>query len=154
MKPTLKVKNTGASLKIDAMLDRGQSMRSFLNTNIYRIYQNAQRDRWMTVNNSQGKEWKELDELYAERKRRVYATYEGGGTKILVATGRLFKAVIGTGRGHKKIVTNKSLYIATSVEYAGFVDEVRTFTTWGSPFRQKVMKAITDFIQFNIRRNE
>lgn len=154
MKPSLKVTSNGASLKIGTMLDRAESMRSFLNDNIYRIYQNAQRDRWMTVNNSQGKEWRALDPVYAVLKRKIYATYEGGGTKMLIATGRLYKSVIGPGQGQRKIVTNRSLYIATGVEYAGFVDEVRPFTTWGDPFRKKVSKAISDFVMYNIRRSE
>ena len=154
MKPSLKVVENGVSLKIGSMIDRGQAMRSFLNRNIYRIYQNAQRERWETINNSQGREWKPLNEVYAQRKKRLFASYEGGGSKMLIATGRLFKSVVGPGKGQRKIVTNKSLYIATSVPYAGFVDDVRTFTTWGAPFRQKVKKAVSDFIFYNIERGE
>jgi len=121
MKPSLKVTSSGASMKLETMLDRGRAMQSFLDRNIYRIYQNAQRDRWMTENSSQsgnGQKWEPLDSAYATRKRRIYASYEGGGTKMLVATGKLYKAVVGPGQGQRKIVTNSKLYISTTVPYA------------------------------------
>ena len=142
-------------MKLETMLDRGRAMQSFLDRNIYRIYQNAQRDRWMTENSSQsgnGQKWEPLDSAYATRKRRIYASYEGGGTKMLVATGKLYKAVVGPGQGQRKIVTNSKLYISTTVPYAGHVDDARSFTSWSPAFRHKVMKAITDFIKFNINR--
>lgn len=154
MKPTLKVTSEGATLKIDSMLDRGRAMQSFLNRNIYRIYQNAQRDRWETENSSQsgnGQRWEPLNRDYAIRKRKIYQNYEGGGTKMLVATGKLYKSVIGPGQGQRKVVTNDKLYIATSIGYGQYVDEARSFTTWSPAFRKKVMKAVTDFIRFNIK---
>lgn len=155
MKPSLKVTSSGASMKLETMLDRGKSMQSFLNRNIYQIYQSAQRERWMTENSSQsgnGQRWERLDPTYAKRKRRIYASYEGGGSKMLVATGKLYKAVVGPGQGQRKIVTNSKLYISTNVPYAGNVDDARSFASWSPAFRARVMKAITDFIQFNINR--
>lgn len=150
----LKAVQDGITISLNAMLDRGAAMQSFLNRNIFRMYQNAQRDRWMTENESQGDLWKRLTPAYAERKKKLYATYEGGGEKMLIATGKLFKSVIGPGDGMRKIVTNKSLFIATGVEYAGFVDDARTFTKWSPGFRAKIQKAINDFVIYNIRREE
>ena len=144
-------------IKLNALIDRGKSMQSFLDRNIYRIYQNAQRTRWMTENASEGgasDKWAKLNDLYAERKKKVYASYEGGGEKMLIAPGALFKAVIGPGNGQLKVVTNTSMIISTNIEYAKHVDYARSFSTWGPDFRAKIKKAINNFILWDIRGAE
>jgi hypothetical protein len=153
MKASLSVSDNSGMIKIETMLDRGKSMQSFLNRNVYRIYQNAQRSRWITENASEGGEtgrWEKLNPTYAERKKKIYAAYEGAGEKMLIATGRLFKAVVGPSNGQIKVVTNTSMTISTSVEYAKYVNEARSFSTWGPSFKAKVKKAIGDFILYNI----
>jgi len=150
----LTVTNNGVSLALTALIDRGRSMQSFLNRNIYRIYQNAQRTRWMTENESEGGRWKGLNAKYERYKRKRFASYEGAGTKMLIATNRLYKSVIGPGNGQRKIVTNSSMVISTNVGYAKYVDDARSFSTWGPEFRAKIKQSIGDFIMYNIQRGE
>jgi hypothetical protein len=154
MKPSLTTATDGISNKLKLMIDRGKSMQTFLNRNIYKMYQNAQRERWMSKNESEGSRWLKLDSRYAKYKREKYAAYEGAGTKILIATGALFHAAIGPAQGQRKIVTNSKLYISTAIPYAGYVNEARNFTKWGSKTMRDINKAIKDFVFFNIKRGE
>lgn len=142
----------GITLKLNAMIDRGKSMTSFLDRNIYQMYQNFERTRWITEGASEDSKWDQVGDNYAKYKRKKFADYEGGGTKLLIATGTLFHAVIGPAQGQRKLVTNTQLYISTDVPYAGYVNERRNFTNWGKNSLIQYKKAISDFIFYNIKR--
>jgi len=139
-------KDDSVEMKLAGMIDRGKAMRSFLNRNIYRIYQNAQRKRWFTENASEGKAWDTVKEPYRTYKLKKYASYDGSGSKTMVATGALFKAVVGPSNGQYKIVTDHSMTISTSIEYAKYADIARSFTTWGDEFKNKIKQSINDFL--------
>lgn len=146
MKPSLKKVNDGVSKRLQGMLDRANSIRSFLDRNIYRMYQNKQRERWMSENQTEGQQWHAVGEQYARYKKKRFSSYEGAGEKLLIATGNLFHAVIGPGMGQRKIVTNTKLYIAVGVNYAGYVNDIRNFTEWSQRSKEDYAVAIKDFV--------
>lgn len=107
---------------------RGKSLRAWLDRVAYKKYQNLQRERWMTAGASQGIPWPSLNVTYAARKLKKFAQFPGGGTKMMIATNRLFNSVSGDNlQDHKKIVTDTTLEIYTTVEYASYADEARSF---------------------------
>lgn len=134
------------------MMKAGKDFKALLNRNIYPIYQNAQRERWISENTTQGKQWEKLDENYQRTKLRKYASYPGGGRKILIATGRLYASVVGvdlnnnSSPDHRKLVEAKRMIIKTAVPYAEHVDKLRKFTTFGRDFNDKVRKTIVDYM--------
>jgi len=153
MSVSLKTVSNGIQKNFEGMLKRENAMQSFFSRNIYAMYQNAQRKRWETENFSEGRGWEPLEPRYADWKRSKFAAYEGSGTKMLIATGKLYKAVIGPGSGQKKVVTNKGITISISTPYAWPVDAVRPFTEWSEKTAHEMMKAISDFIFKNIQRD-
>lgn len=137
----------GGEKRFKQLLDRARESRTFLNTYVYRTYQNAQRNRWMSENTTQGRQWKALDPVYKKRKLTKFAEYDGQGRKMLVATGRLYKSVFGDSSEHRKIVDATELRISTSVPYAVYVDEVRTFTKFDREFFRDISKKWREYLQ-------
>ena len=126
---------------LEAKIKRGKSLRAWLNRVAYAEYKNIQRERWMTENTSQGAKWPALNEKYALRKARIYAEFPGGGTKMMIAKGTLFNSVVGDDlSAHRKIVTDTTLEIHTTVDYAQYPDKIRTFTQ----FSPQTMKNLAD----------
>lgn len=135
--------------KLEEMATRAKSPQTYLNTVFLEDYRNAQRQRWMTENSSEGATWERLNPAYAAYKLKRYGggpkyktgkrgegrwvpdgswpSYPGGGRKMLIATGDLFQSVIGPGKGFNKIVTDRSIIIATSIDYAPMVNRLRPF---------------------------
>jgi hypothetical protein len=144
---------SGIEDNLNGMLDRSKRMQAYMNRVVYKQYQNAQRSRWMSEGNSEGDPWKALNPKYKERKKIIFAAYEGQGTKMLIATGRLFKSVIGPGADHKKIVTDKSIEVAWSTPYAVYVDEVRPFTEFGDKTMGEIYDGLAKFIMEGILRD-
>lgn len=108
----------------------GARAQTYANTVLVQKYVNAQRQRWMTENRSEGRQWDRLNDDYAKRKRKQFSAYPGRGTKMLIATNNLFESVT---EKFQKVVTRKSLIIRISgPEYAPYVDEKRNFTRWGN----------------------
>jgi hypothetical protein len=132
--------------RLDGMLDRAKSIRTFLDRNIYHMYQDVQRERWMTQNKSEGTEWTKLSPSYAKFKLKKFAQYPGGGSKMMIATNKLFKSVIGPGEGFKKVVEDRSITISTSIPYAVHADAARTFTTYSPETQQRFRKAVAQYV--------
>jgi len=108
------------------VVKRAEKGTAFLNRVVYPIYQNFQRERWVTQN--WGK-WPALNPKYARQKLRRFASYPGGGRHMMIATGRLVTSVTGEKkRDHRKIVTNRRLIVGTTVPYAKYPDETREFS--------------------------
>lgn len=139
----------GIGNSLDGMIKRQNALRSYLNSNVYRQYQNAQRKRWMTQNNSEGDQWKPLNPDYAKRKLKKFADYDGAGTKQLVGTGRLVQSVVGPSTDHRKLVTNRSIEIATVVPYGKYVSDIRPFMTFGDETIEKIVLGIMKFLVKN-----
>jgi hypothetical protein len=135
------------------MLKRERAMQSYFNRNLLEQYRNIQRKRWMTQGESEGSPWRALNPDYAARKKRVYASYPGGGTKMLIATNRLITGVVGPGGDFRKVTTPRSITLSTVTPYAKYVDEDRTFTKFGAKSLQEIYKGIGDFLFKGILKN-
>lgn len=122
---TLKKVQAGIEKRLEEMMDRSRALRTYFLTQIYPYYQNLQRTRWMTEGSSEGPAWKAINPLYAAYKRTRFVSYDGHGTKMMIATGRLFKSVIGPGADHTVRVDDRSITIGTTVEYAKFAGKIR-----------------------------
>lgn len=148
------VVGAGITKYLNGLRTREKALQGFLNRNLLEIYRNLQRRRWMTENVSEaGKEWTALNPGYAARKRKLFATYPGKGTKKLVATSNLFLSVIGPGKGFRKVTTPRSLYVGTTVEYAKYVNEARSFTEWSDRSQKEMTGAVARFIFKNELKN-
>lgn len=137
-KASLKIITDGIGQQIKGYLDRSKFIDGYLNRTVYPEYQNRQRMRWQTENTSEGTQWKSLKPEYAERKKSIFASYEGSGTKMMIATGRLFKSVIGPGKDHRKIVSNGRLTVSWTTPYAIYTEDVRPVNEW-DPKQDKEM---------------
>jgi len=144
------------SKKLTAMISRKSMIRSFLQTYLYPHYIEAQTIRFQTEGASQGKGWPALSPAYAQRKLKLYKDMPGGGRRINVATGTLMMAILGTGKGHFKVINENSLTVGVkdissvrkgksvlkkSLEYAGYVDMVRPIfwfsSNWNKEWKRK-----------------
>lgn len=146
---TLKKIQDGATKRLDDIMKRASDTgkRTFLNRNAMAWYRNAQRKRWMTENESEGgPRWKDLNADYEKRKRKLFAGFPGAGKAKLIASGTLLQSTIGPGKGFQKVVTSRELIIVTTVPYAKFVDEIRTFSLWGDESIERLKKHYKDFL--------
>jgi len=149
---SLKTIEKGITDRLNGMLAREKAMQSFLNKNIVELYRNVQRARWMTENSTEGQTWTALNPNYKKWKLVRFAQFEGGGQLMLIATGKLYKSVIGPGAGFRKVVTPRSLIISTNVDYAKHVDEggkhvvARPFTKYSEESKKLFRKAIAGFL--------
>ena len=122
-----------------SLLKKSNIIGAGLARDVYSIYANAQRQRWMTENNSEGKHWDNLSEPYKTYKRKKFAQYPGGGSKMLVATGTLFKSVTGEDLTyHRRIVEKNSITISTTLPYAVYVVETRPFMEFSDKTENKI----------------
>lgn len=149
----LETVRAGITNYLKALRQREKALQGFLNRNVLEMYRNLQRRRWMTENASEGKAWMPLNPGYAARKKKVYAGYPGKGTKKLIATNTLFLSVIGPGKGFRKVTTPRSLWIATTIEYAQHVDDARSFTQWSKRSQKEITGAVADFVFKNKLKN-
>lgn len=130
--------------KFATLLKPDNLFAGWANREFQKLYGENQKARWMSEGASEGRSWKPLNQRYALRKRIDYADEPGRGTKMLIATGRLFAGVMppeqrGAFRGNaeefRKVVEKKSVRIATTVPYAKFVSEEREFSVFSSKTR-------------------
>lgn len=128
------------------MLRVGNRVDAALAREIYRIYQNAQRARWMSENKSEGRPWKALNPTYQVKKIKRFAAYPGGGRKMLIATGALQASVIGTDtKHHRRLIERNRMVVATTLPYAAYVAEVRPFMEFGKATKAKIRAAIKKY---------
>lgn len=142
----MKKVESGITDRLEFMSKRSNAMQGFLNTVVYKEYQNAQRKRWITENSSEGNGWKAISSEYAAIKRKKWASAPGGGTKLLIASGRLYQSVIGPSNDHRKITTNTSISIFSTVPYADYVNQERDFTNFGPEFKQRIMDKLQAYM--------
>ena len=125
----------GQALKnLRAMIARGKSSRTFLQKHAYPTYIKAQMKRFSSENSSQGQQWAPLNPKYAAYKLNKYASATGGGRKIMIATGKLYKSIIGAGDGHFKVITDKEMIVGTSIPYATFPARTRSIMKFNPDF--------------------
>lgn len=152
VKASIKSVNNSIQKKLQQMVEQTRQTRAFLERVVYPSYLKAQMKRWMSEGRSDGvgalQAWKPLSSRYSAWKKVRYASAPGGGTKMLIATMRLFNAVTGKGEGHKKLISDKSIIIGVDVPYAKYVNASRPFFIFSDPFmdglRDKYKKFISD----------
>lgn len=135
------------------------------------IYAQAQMDRWITEGGSQGDTWADLSSPYSQRKLRMfgggvrlsgankgesYPSYFGSGTKKLIASSRMLASVLPPafrsgpdathGEEYRQLTTDKSISFSTTVPYAVFADEQRSFSTWSSEFKQDLARNFARYL--------
>lgn len=117
------------------------------------IYKNAQMKRWQTANTSEGVggKWAPIkDKKYAKRKLVKYASYPGGGRKLMVATSELSAAAALSKFDHASVILSGSrLTITIKLPYASFVNEVRDFTHFGPITTDKIKAEIKKYVVKN-----
>jgi len=145
----IQIKADGIGKKLDTMISRAKNARAYLNRIAYPMYQEAQLERWKTENVSEGAPWKRLSPRYLAQKKIRFASEPYSGRKMLVATGRLLKSVVGSERRyHRKIVTDKKLIISTTVPYAAEVAEVRPFMVFGNNTKKKILEGFRKYVVY------
>lgn len=156
MKAKVTTLQRGITKNLNGKVDRIKSVASYLNTVVVRQYVNAQVTRWKTQGSSEGYGWAPLDAAYAKRKKRIYAGYMGGGSQMMIATGKLFTTVTTPSddgaAGFRKVVLPRGIIISVSAsgdnEYFKYADEARTFTSWGRKTMGEMRKGLREFIFF------
>lgn len=140
--------------RMNGMINSGGLFRGFLNSTIYSIYQKAQDERFRSENQSEGRKWKQVRRDYRIRKIREKQRDPNrfpGGDRILIHTGELSRSVVGSDlKFHRKIVSERSITIATTLEYAGFVAETRPFMSFGRTTQKKFSDAVKRFVKNKI----
>lgn len=155
MKAGIKALENKILSKLDSMLDQVGKTRAFLERVVYPTYLRAQMKRWMSEGRTDGygslDPWKPLSARYKAWKLTRWASAPGGGTKTLIASGRLYAAVMNKGPGHRKLVSDRSIIIGVDVPYAKYVNADRPFFI----FSDEMMVGLKDkYAKFVNKRQE
>ena len=114
---------------------------AWANRQLMDLYGRAQLERWQSKGVSEGHTWAPLNPGYAKWKRKRFVASPGGGRKMLIATGNLLAGVLPpnkrpfgppAGEHFRKVISNATVKISTTVEYADDVDQDRVFTKFSS----------------------
>lgn len=137
---------------LNGLLDRSNAIQGYLARNFYRDYQNAQRQRWMTENASQGDRWQPLTSLsYQNSKPIRFKSYPGSGSKMMIATSRLQGSVIGIGSygtgDHRVVTSQKKIEIETTTPYAPYAAEHRPIMEFSDEQLDEWQRNLGDFIE-------
>ena len=125
MNASLTQKNDPVKKMAQAMTKMlGSDLSGFLDRNVFPIYKQAQLNRWMTENQSETGQWRDLSPEYLKYKKKKFAAYPGSGTKKIIAKDRLRSAAAGETSGLNKIVTPSGMTLAIdlgALPYARYV---------------------------------
>jgi hypothetical protein len=139
----------GITEHLEQMVKNANLVPGYLNRVVYRKYQNAQRQRWASENadqDSAGGLWPRLSIPYAEYKMRTFYDYPGRGQKMMIRTKALFDSVVGPSPHHGKVVTNRSIRIESTLWYAKYADEARTFSQFSPRFYRDIYAGLRDYL--------
>ena len=140
----------GVKQNLEGMVQRGKSVSAYLSRVVWPKYQKAQNERWQTENSSQGDHWVPLNVQYARYKKKKFASYEGGGNKMMIATGKLSKGARGVDAGYfYKIISDSSFVIGmnlSSVPYAGYAGDARPYMEFSDDTLSDWKAGIRDYI--------
>lgn len=122
----------------------------------YPLYQKAQEQRWMTQNASEGKTWKAIKPAYESWKIKKQAEDSGkypGGKRVLVLTTDLFNSVVGRDlKYHRAIFEKKGFYVATTIPYGKYVNDVRPFVGFGKKTTDSITNSLKTFARSHLAR--
>lgn len=127
---------------------------AFFARQIYPMYQLAQKNRWVTENASENGQWRELNAEYVKYKKKKYAGYPGGGTKKVIATGKLVAAATGEGPGLNKFITANQMRLAIDlgqIPYAKYVANEFPIMSFGPQTIGLMKSAIASYIKARAR---
>lgn len=148
MSAKIKKIEDGVTAKLDELSGRVKGLSGYLNTVVYKQYQDAQVKRWETENASEGRRWDPLTPLYLQRKEVKYAGFPYAGRRIGIATGALIQSVVGSDqRYHRKIVTPNQLIIGTRIKYASHFAEKRPIFQFGKPTTKRILDGIRAYLR-------
>lgn len=152
MSTPVKIVEDQVTTRLNRMLERLKGLKSYLDTVVYKQYQEAQVERWETEGASELKrKWTALSPIYRANKLRKFSGFPYAGKRIGIATGELAKSVIGSDRSyHRKLVTENQLVISSTLDYATDFNEERSFTKFSPEFKREVAKGITKFLKASL----
>lgn len=150
----INIVKSGIQGKLDAMIARGKNPEAYINRVIVPKYQNAQRQRWASENNTDeadGGMWARLNPTYAARKLKIYKDQAGGGTKMMIGTGMLYRAVTGEDTNYfRKIISRGKIVFALAIgsdnEYFKYADETRTYSKWSRSFMKEIRHGLAVYM--------
>lgn len=88
------IKENTVRKHLEQMIGRATHVQAFWKRVIIPSYRKAQKQRWATMNASEGRPWADNRPLYKTWKQRAYKSFPLGGRKVMVATNALFMATI------------------------------------------------------------
>jgi hypothetical protein len=136
--------------RVESMLSRANNGGAWLARVAYPRYQNAQAERFMTQNASQGTTWKKLNPAYQELKLRKFKNSPGAGRFILIASARMVSSIMGRsgtsfvnnakGLGeHRRLINGNTLEVYTTTPYAKYPNQDRPFMQFNKKFYDGLM---------------
>jgi len=149
----LRVVQNTVKKRLDAMVKAGRSPKAYLNRVVFAQYQKAQAERWMSIGGnsggttSEGDQWDPLTDKYRKWKERRRG-FLASGRRMLVATGRLQAAAVRVmPPDGKKVVTDSSIIITTSIPYARYVSEARNFVGFGRETIAEMKRGLREYLR-------
>lgn len=140
----------GVQRNLQAMVQRGKSVSSFLQRVIFPFYQQAQINRWQSEGSSEGLAWEPLNPVYAKRKAKIFAAYPGAGRALMVATGKLAKGVQAQDSSlYYKLISDESMTISVNlgaIPYAPYPGVMRPYMTFSDDTTQSWKDMITKYL--------
>jgi len=137
-------------------LTMNAALKTWMARNGYPMYQNAQKQRWITSNASEGQTWKAVTTKYQKWKDKMLATKPEqypGGRRLMVLTGKLADSVIGRDlKYHRAVFTERGFSVATTLPYAKYANDARPFTGLGSVSRDKITESLRTFVLKHISK--
>jgi len=131
--------------KLNNMVKKFGKFDAMLNRDIIPLIQQAQADRWKTEGASEGDRWAGVSGPYAAWKTKAKMAHGlpiiGGGSRLMILTGRLAQAAVLKGHSTKKVEAAQ-LLITISLPYAGYVNDVRNFTSFGKQTKKKIKAVV------------
>lgn len=134
--------------RLEDLVLKGRDARSFIKKYLKPFYIDAQRDRFESKNVSQGAEWAPLNPQYEKYKLKKFAGFPGGGRKINVATGRLYRTLtFQEPNSVKELVEDKTWIVIFDVPYGTFVDKARPVLKFNYAFRRDIREKFVKYMR-------
>lgn len=142
-----KVQDT-ATQRLEDMVSKGKDSRSFIKKHLKPFYIDAQRERFDSENVSQGSQWEALSPKYAKYKLKKYATFPGGGRKINVATGRLYRTLtFQEDNAINEMTDDRTWIVIFDVPYGKFVNEARPVLKFNNSFTSQIREKFIEYMR-------